>query len=181
MEIEIAKGVAIQIDDKNVSVKGPKGKASQDFNDPRFNDLVVIVKEGDKIKVYTDSDKKKIKAIIRTIGSQIKNMVMGTSEGFVYKLKITYIHFPMTVEVKGKEVHIKNFLGEKGARIAKIMGDAEVKIQKDEVSVTGADKKAVSQTAANIEQVCSVKKLDRRVFQDGIYITGKFLQNGEAV
>ena len=54
------------------------------------------------------------------------------------------------------------------------MNGVEVKIQnKTEVIVSGIDKEAVGQTAANIERSTTVKKRDRRVFQDGIYLIEK--------
>ena len=44
---------------------------------------------------------------------------------------------------------------------------------KNDVIVKGIDKEKVGQTAANIERSCRIKNRDRRVFQDGIYITSK--------
>ena len=45
--------------------------------------------------------------------------------------------------------------------------------EQDDVTVTGSDREKVGQTAANIERACKIKKRDRRVFQDGIYIVSK--------
>ena len=44
---------------------------------------------------------------------------------------------------------------------------------KTDVIVSGIDKEAVGQTAANIERCTTVKNRDRRVFQDGIYRIAK--------
>ena len=50
----------------------------------------------------------------------------------------------------------------------------KVKVErKSDIIVTGAERKKVGQSAANIERACKVKKRDPRVFQDGIYITAK--------
>ncbi|MGB1098957.1 MAG: 50S ribosomal protein L6, partial [Poseidonia sp.] len=52
--------------------------------------------------------------------------------------------------------------------------NVDVKVSnKVEVTVSGIDKEAVGQTAANIERCTTVKKRDRRVFQDGIYLLNK--------
>jgi len=50
----------------------------------------------------------------------------------------------------------------------------EVRVEnKTDVVVKGADREKVGQTAANIERACRIKKRDRRVFQDGVYIVSK--------
>ena len=46
-------------------------------------------------------------------------------------------------------------------------------IDRDKIVVSGIDKEAVGQTAANIERCTTVKGRDRRVFQDGIYLLSK--------
>ena len=72
------------------------------------------------------------------------------------------------------ELVVNNYFGEKIPRRAVFVGDVEVRVEnKTEVVVSGYDKESVGQTAANIERCCSVKKRDRRVFQDGIYLVAK--------
>ena len=53
-------------------------------------------------------------------------------------------------------------------------GEVQVRVEnKVDVIVSGADREKVGQTAANIERACKIRKRDRRVFQDGIYIVSK--------
>jgi len=72
---------------------------------------------------------------------------------------------------------VTNLFGEKVPRVAKLPwspGEVEVKVSnKTDVVVKGIDKEKVGQTAANIERSCKIRNRDRRVFQDGIYITSK--------
>ncbi len=97
-------------------------------------------------------------------------MMKGVSEGFTYKLKIVFIHFPMTINVQKNKVVINNFVGERQARIAKIYGDVQVKVEGDDIIVTGNDIENVAQTAANIEQSTKIRNKDLRKFLDGIYV-----------
>ena len=100
-------------------------------------------------------------------------MIIGVTNGFEYKMKIVYSHFPVKTTVKGDMFVIENFLGEKHPRRADILGDTKIKVKGDEVILTGHNKENVGQTAANIEQVTKIKGYDPRVFQDGIYIVQK--------
>ena len=59
-------------------------------------------------------------------------------------------------------------------RRAAILSGVDVRVEnKTDVIVSGIDKEAVGQTAANIERCTTVKNRDRRVFQDGIYRVAK--------
>jgi large subunit ribosomal protein L6 len=101
-------------------------------------------------------------------------MIMGVEEGFTYKLKIVFAHFPISVKVKGKEIHVENFFGERSPRISKIIGeDTKVKVLAEDVLVEGPSLEDVSQTAANLESSTKVKNKDQRVFLDGLYIYGR--------
>jgi large subunit ribosomal protein L6 len=94
-------------------------------------------------------------------------------------MKIVYSHFPMSVEVQGEQVLIKNFIGERGIRRARLIGDVKVKTTEDEVIITGIDIEEVSQSAANIQLATKIRNKDRRVFLDGIYVIRK--RKGEDV
>jgi len=89
-------------------------------------------------------------------------------------MRIIHSHFPMNVQVSGKEVIITNFTGEKKPRKAKIIGpNTAVEVKGKDVIVKGTNKEHVGQTVANIESITKVRRKDLRVFQDGIYLTEK--------
>lgn len=179
--VEIPEKADADADNNFIKIRGPKGEVEKNFRDPRFVRTIFIEKSGNEIIVSAKSNDRKVRSMCGTIEAHIKNMLAGVTKGYAYTLKIFYTHFPVSLTIKGGEVQIRNFLGEKGARIAKISGDAQVKLEKDEVIVTGASIEDVSQTAANIEQACRISKRDRRVFQDGIYVQSKALETGERI
>jgi large subunit ribosomal protein L6 len=171
--IEIPNGIEAEVDGFKIKIKGSKGNLEKDFTSPLFKKDIVIKKEDNKIFLSTESKKRKIKAMIGTIESHIYNMLLGVQEGYLAKLKIVFMHFPFTVKVTGKEVLINNFLGEKTPRKAKIIGDCKIEIKDDEIVVTGISKDDVGQTASQLERATWIKQRDRRVFQDGCFITKK--------
>ncbi len=176
--VDIPSDVSVSIEGHKVSAKGPKGSLDRDFDDPRFNHIIFIEQKDGKVTVKSDDEHRKVKALCGSIASHIKNMMIGVKTGYKYEMKIVFTHFPINITKTGEEIHIKNFLGEKGARIAQIESGADVHIDKEHIEVKGADVEAVGQTAANIELACKVKGRDRRVFQDGIYLSGRHLQTG---
>ena len=101
-------------------------------------------------------------------------MIKGSTKGFTYKLKIVFAHFPITVKIKGKEISVDNFFGERSSRNSKIIGDdTKVTVQGEDVIISGSNIENVSQTAANLELATRIKNKDSRVFLDGVYIYSK--------
>jgi large subunit ribosomal protein L6 len=169
MEIPIPDGASVELTGKTLTVTGEKGSITRTFKAPS-----ITIEKGDKIiSVLTASRRKKDMAVMGAVRSHIANMVHGVQEGYEYSLKIFYAHFPMNVSVEENRVKIDNFLGEKYPRYARIVGDTQVKISGDVITVSGIDKESVGQTAANLEQATRIKEKDPRVFQDGIYLFEK--------
>lgn len=168
-KITIPNGVIAQLDGSLLTIKGPLGKCSKDFSKIPIR----IFKTDNQLIIQSYKRKKRDYAIFNTVQSHIKNMIKGVTKGYTYRLKIVYAHFPVSVKVKGKEVYIENFYGERSPRIAKIVGDCQVFVEGDDIVVKGVSKEDVGQTAANIELATKVKRKDQRVFLDGIYIYAK--------
>ncbi|MGD0951488.1 MAG: 50S ribosomal protein L6 [Methanotrichaceae archaeon] len=168
-KIEIPEGVDIQVADSTVTVKGPKGELSRRLWYPGID----INKEESHLVVNSKFDRKRQRAMVGTLAAHIGNMIAGVTEGFEYRMKVVYSHFPIQLKAGQDELIIGNFLGERRARSAKIVGGTKVDLGKDEVILSGIDKEKVGQTMANIEQATRVRGFDIRVFQDGIYLVEK--------
>jgi large subunit ribosomal protein L6 len=167
IELEIPKNVVVKKEDQMISVTGKNGTISRDFHKlPAF-----ITIKNNTIAIEPAGKRKGDLAMTNTARSILNNMFKGVEKGFRYKLKIVFAHFPISVKVKGREVHVENFFGERSARISHIVGDrTKVTITGDDVIVEGPSLEDVSQTAANIESSTKVKGKDQRVFLDGVYI-----------
>ena len=172
-EINLAEGSSSSIAGDVVTVSNEGKSLSREFRHPK-----VTIRQGDSsLVVFCDLPRRADKAIAGTWAAHLRNMVKGLEEGFEYKLRAVYSHFPMTLKVEGNRMTINNLVGEKVPRVAKLPwspSEVEVKVEnKTEVTVKGSDREKVGQTAANIERACRIRNRDRRVFQDGIYITSK--------
>lgn len=164
--VKVPEGVDVALDGKTLRVNGSNGKLSREFD---LEEVEIDIDDG-KIVIRSESSKKRQRAAVGTVVSHINNMLKGAQGDFSSKLKVVYSHFPISVSVQDGKVKIENFIGEEEPRFANVLGDVEVDIKGEEIEVRGADKEAVGQTAANIEQTAQTKGRDPRVFQDGIYI-----------
>jgi large subunit ribosomal protein L6 len=160
--MDIPEGVTVTVDGTKVSVSGPKGQIEKTFS-PNAS----IKVDGNKVEVAAG------KALKGTLEAVIGNMMNGAKDGFEKKMKLLYAHFPVTIEVKGKDITIKNFLGERSPRKTHVVGDTQVKVKGQDITVSGPDKEAVGQTAANMRNILKIRDKDPRIFQDGIYYAGE--------
>lgn len=168
--IRIPDGVKVAIEGGSIRVSSGKVSLVRRLSYPRIS----LDVEGKELRIRCELPKRKEKAIVGTYAAHVRNMIGGVSKGWRYRMKIVYSHFPMKPSIKGREFVLENFLGERNPRRAPIRGDGtDVVIEGDQVIVQGPDLEAVSQTAANIEQMTRIKGFDPRVFQDGIYIVSK--------
>ncbi|MBU4374127.1 MAG: 50S ribosomal protein L6 [Euryarchaeota archaeon] len=172
--IGIPQGVNVAIDNMNVSVSGPQGQLERELWYPG----IVIKKIDSEVVVETNFGRREQLAMLGTFESHLKNMITGVSKGYEYTMKVVYSHFPIQLKVEGNRVLISNFLGEKKARKANILGNTKVTIKGDQVVISGINKEDVGQTAANIRTATKIRRLDPRVFQDGVYLVERGEQHG---
>jgi large subunit ribosomal protein L6 len=166
-EVEIPEGVSVEVRGSSVVVRGPKGTLERDFSHARG--VIVRVEDG-KVIVESFFPKARQLALVGSIAAHIRNMILGVTRGFRYKLKVVYVHYPISVKVEKNRVVISNFLGEKQVRVVEIPPGVKVTVSGQDVIIEGIDKELISHVAARIEEVTRVKDKDRRKFMDGIYI-----------
>ncbi|KAI2466367.1 60S ribosomal protein L9 [Annulohypoxylon bovei var. microspora] len=177
--LEIPEGVKVHIKSRNVTVEGPRGKLSKDlshiavnFSRPKKNVIGIEIHHGSRKDVAT----------LRTVRTLINNLVVGVTKGFKYKMRYVYAHFPINVNIEKNgetgnyEVEIRNFIGEKLVRRVVMQNGVDVQVstaQKDELLLLGNSLEDVSQSAADIQQICRVRNKDIRKFLDGMYVSEK--------
>ncbi|CAF9913791.1 MAG: hypothetical protein ALECFALPRED_009071 [Alectoria fallacina] len=182
-----ATGIKVHIKSRIVSVEGPRGNLVKDmshlsvcFSHPSRNTITIELHHGARKNVAT----------LRTVKTLINNLIIGVTKGFKYKMRYVYAHFPINVNIeKNSETglydveiryfmpmnfHEENFIGEKIIRRVTMLPGVDVeasKNQKDELQLTGNSLENVSQSAADIQQICRVKNKDIRKFLDGLYVS----------
>ena len=163
---EIPDGVTVSMDGTRVVVTGPKGTLTRDM---RFPGIAIAIADG-MVTVSTGVTRKRVVSMVGTLASHIRNMCRGVSEGYEYRMKVVFSHFPIQLKLQGSTLVIDNFLGEKQSRFARIEPGVTAQVGNDAVTLSGIDKEKVGNSAANIEHATRIRNRDPRVFQDGIYI-----------
>ncbi|RLG18174.1 50S ribosomal protein L6 [Candidatus Micrarchaeota archaeon] len=159
--IKMPEGVKAQVEGTELVVSGKAGSVRRPF-DPRK--LSVEVK-GDEVVLSGKST-----SLLNAYASHVRNMAKGASEGYSVNMQVVHSHFPISVEAKGNQIFIKNFIGEKKPRIASIVGSTKVAPKGQTVIISGPSKEDVGQTVSNIRSALRIGKRDSRIFQDGLYV-----------
>jgi large subunit ribosomal protein L6 len=144
LPIQIPSGVTITVDDSTITVEGPKGKLTQ------FTvDGVNISQEDGFIKVTRDNDEAQNRAKHGLMRALINNMVIGVTKGFEKKLEINGVGF--RAQMAGTELKMQ--LGFSHDVIYSAPAGVEVKVEKNEITVSGISKQQVGQVAAEIRSL----------------------------
>ncbi|KAL4740842.1 ribosomal protein L6, alpha-beta domain-containing protein [Aspergillus falconensis] len=177
--LPIPENVKVHIRSRVVTVEGPRGKLTKDlshiavtFGRPKKDVISIEMHHGSRKGVAT----------LRTVRTIINNLIIGVTKGFKYKMRYVYAHFPINVNIEKNaetgqyDVEIRNFLGEKYVRRVVCQPGVEIIASpnvKDELQLSGNSLEAVSQSAADIQQICRVRNKDIRKFLDGLYVSEK--------
>tara|TARA_Y100000310_G_scaffold45623_1_gene42503 strand:- start:5198 stop:5764 length:567 start_codon:yes stop_codon:yes gene_type:complete len=169
LSVQIPEGIACTFESHVLTCKKDSLELKRKI---QFPGTQVSVSGSEVILNCPKGNKKDLKKIHSYI-AHIKNIFHGLQDPFVYQLESANVHFPMTLKINGSILTITNFLGEKVPRTAKIVPGVQLDIKGSKITITSPDKEAAGQTAANLETATKVRGRDRRIFQDGIYITQK--------
>jgi large subunit ribosomal protein L6 len=138
--IAIAKGVELNIQAENVSVKGPKGTLS--IAKPAGID--VIVENG---HAQLSANDPLLVPLAGTLRSIIANMIEGVSEGFVRKLELVGVGY--RASMAGPDLNLA--LGFSHPVLFKAPAGITITTPtQTEILVSGADKQRVGEVAAKI-------------------------------
>ena len=169
-ELPIIKDVRVKISGRTVTVFGPRGSLTKSFDHVNMQ----LTMNSKRIKVQVWQGNRAALACARTVVAHIRNMMVGVTKGFLYKMKLVANHFPISVSQEGNNVEVRNFLGEKRIRyvpLPKGVTFEKPKDNKDEIHFSGNDVSLVAQMCADIHQSTLVRHKDIRKFLDGIYVS----------
>lgn len=166
--VDVPSGVTFTVTPGRLAAKGPLGKVERPFP----SDVIELTAAGPTVtlRLRVPSDRKRSQSLLKTWAAHVRNLGGGLTVGVEAKMKVVAAHFPMKVSVRGEELVIENFLGEKYPRSTHLWPGTKAVVEGDIVTLSGHDVEQVGQSAANIERVTHIRDYDPRVFQDGIYL-----------
>jgi large subunit ribosomal protein L6 len=141
--VNIPQGVEVNIKDKIISVKGPKGQLEETI----MSDDISCILEEDNIIISRTKDEIQIKAFHGLYRSLIQNMVIGVSTGFEKKLRL--IGTGYRAQNKGKSLELN--LGFSHPITIEPIGENKLLVEEQTlVTVEGINKEHVGRQAAKI-------------------------------
>jgi large subunit ribosomal protein L6 len=142
--ITLPEKTEVTLGEGMLTVKGPLGSISKPVHS------LVSIEVKDKMASVTPNNNSKLaRSLWGTYASHIKNMVAGVNKKFEKKLELQGIGY--RVELSGK--NLKFIVGFSHPVLLPIPENVEAKVEKNNITVSGIDKDAVGQFAANIRAV----------------------------
>lgn len=144
-DIKIPAGVEVTVADNVVLVKGPKGSLKQELHP-----VVSLEINGDIVNVKVQNEiNKQQRSLWGLFASLVNNMILGVVTGFEKKLEINGVGFK--ANATGKKLilnvgfsHPVEFDAPEGI---------EIKTEGNVISISGIDKQAVGEVAAQIRKI----------------------------
>ena len=144
MPVSIPAGVEVKNENNLITVKGPKGELTRQFN----NELTIEVSNG-SINVSRPSDDKRHRSLHGLTRTLIANMVEGVTNGYSKTLEIEGVGY--RAAKSGNKVTLN--LGFSHPVILEETNEIKLDVpQPNKVVVSGIDKQAVGQFAGEIRE-----------------------------
>jgi large subunit ribosomal protein L6 len=140
--VPIPEKVEVSISDQEIAISGPMGKLTQ-----ALCGSVKVAREGEAITFIAANDSKHAQAMSGTVRALVANMVRGVSQGF--ERKLTLIGVGYKAAAQGNVLNLE--LGYSHPVNHKMPAGIKVETPSPtEITIKGADKQAVGQTAAQV-------------------------------
>jgi large subunit ribosomal protein L6 len=127
LPIDIPAGVEVKIDGQDVAVKGPKGELSLTVKSP----IEVTIEDG-QVLVTRPNDERESRSLHGLTRTLIANQIIGVTDGYTKGLEVGYSHSITVDPPKGISFTVEG---------------------NNKLTVSGIDKQAVGEVAANIRKL----------------------------
>lgn len=143
--IHIPSDVTVTLDGNKVTVKGPKGELTEEFNN-----LISINIEDNKLTCKRANEELFTKSIHGTTNALIENMIIGVSKGYTVELETVGVGYRF--QVSGKQINVS--AGFSHPVVVDIPEGITVEAPSTtELKLSGIDKQKVTEFAANIRKI----------------------------
>lgn len=143
--IHIPSDVTVTLDGNKVTVKGPKGELTDEFNN-----LISINIEDNKLTCKRANEELFTKSIHGTTNALIENMIIGVSKGYTVELETVGVGYRF--QVTGKQINVS--AGFSHPVVVDIPEGITVEAPSTtELKLSGIDKQKVTEFAANIRKI----------------------------
>jgi large subunit ribosomal protein L6 len=143
--ISIPSGVEVKVDGQQVSVKGPKGELGLTVPSP-----IVVSIEDTTVTVTRPNDERESRSLHGLTRTLISNQIVGVTEGYSKSLEIVGTGY----RVQAKGANLEFALGYSHSITVEPPEGISFSVEgQNKVTVTGIDKQAVGEVAANIRKL----------------------------
>jgi large subunit ribosomal protein L6 len=144
--VVIPSGVKMELKQNTLTVTGPKGSLSLTVH-PKIQ---LEISEKETVVKVEHEDNKKERALWGLFRALIQNLVDGVTKGFEKKLEINGVGFKVALQGTNKLVMALGFSHPVEVDVPK---DLTAVVEKNAITITGADKQRVGQFAAEIREL----------------------------
>lgn len=142
LPIPVPNGVAVNINDGQITVKGPKGELSR-----RFGEEIVVKQEENRLIITRTNDGRRARAFHGLSRALLANMVQGVTKGFETTLEIVGVGY--RAQKNGDKV-VLNVGFSHPVEVTPEPGIAFAVEGNNRIKISGIDKETVGQTSAKI-------------------------------
>ncbi len=146
LPVAVPSGAEVKIDGSHVKIKGPKGEMEFTFS-PKME---IAFADGE-ITVKRPSDAREMRSLHGTTRALIQNMIIGVTEGYQKELQLVGVGYRASMTGKNLTLNVGYSHPveiEPPSGITFEVGD-----RAQQIFITGIDKQAVGQIAADIRKV----------------------------